>query len=733
MGRIFVSYRVADTEWPAARIRDALVDEFGEANVFYDGESLHRGDNWKERIDATLAESEAMVLVVGPTWVDELEKRAKARTPDVHRQEVVAALRRKMPIFVTLVDGAEPLDAERLPRNLKRLGQLEAQPLPRKGFARHVPLLIEDILGLIRGVRPDGGGDADEPRVVTVAEHGDADHLGIAEAIAAVPPGSTVYVRPGHYVDPVVIDRQVQLVGQPDGDQEVVLEVAESPALSIDADRARVSGLSVVCTAERDAVCIEVTGGRPIVEECAVSARDHEGSIGISVRGPDADPVVRGCRATGVETGVRASDGATGRFDDLAIDATAVGVVVSGAADPVVHGGTVRGGARGVVVQDRGRGTLEALRVVGCRDSGIFVEDGAAPVVRRCEVAEPGIAAVAVWDAGGTYEDVVVSGPADKGFLVTDGADPAVRRARVTGAVVAIAVTDGGRGHFSDCEVVASTANGVGVGRESEPVFEGLVVRQAAKHAVYVTGGARPTFRRSTLAGATLAAIGVDGGAEPAFEGADVRCTVHHGLLVTSAGGVYDDVAVASANDNAVAGIGVTSGADPTLRRFVVRGGKKQGVVVNGASRGTFEDGEVTGCGGEAFHVGGKADPRVRRVHLHHVRDDGLWIAGGATGTYEDCEIDHTAGSGIRVGEDCGPVVLRAHIHDIAPKGVAGGFLAGVRGANGVRVAALSGRSRFEDCVIERTRHQGVDLSGDFLPRFERCTVDGAPWSVPRS
>lgn len=734
MGKIFVSYRVADTEWPAARVRDALVAEFGDDNVFYDGESLHRGDNWKDKIESTLDESEAMVLVVGPTWLDELERRAQGRGPDVHRQEVVAALRRGLPIFVTLVDDAKPLDAARLPRNLKRLGELEAQPLPRKGFTRHVPLLIEDVLAVLRRRRGDGAGDGapgGAPRTVTVAEYGDADFLEIAEAVAAVPPGSTVLVRPGHYVDPVVIDHQVQLVGQPDGDEHVVLEVAESPALTVRAERARVEGLHVVCTAATGAVAIEVPAGRPVIEDCDVSARDHQDSVGISVRGEGAEPIVRACRAHDVRTGLRVSERARGRYDELEVEASQTGVAVDGSADPVVHGSRVRGGVVGVLVSDGAAGTYEALDVRGAAEHAVKV-DGAAPTFRESTIAEVGHHALDILGAGtGTYDRLRIEALGD-GIYVGGGSTPTVRETTVFGGTgCGVVVDEESSGRFLDCEVVGSAKYGVCVQHESAPTFERLVVRATGRTAIFVTSRSQPIFRRTTAYGGSGPAVDVGDGARPAFEVLDVTATNHRGVQITGAAGTYDDVTVAMGDRNEKAGVVVESDAEPLLRRLVVRGGKAGGVLVQSGALPTFEVAEVDGCVGDGMVVRSEADPTVRSLRVHHVKGDGLNVLQGGRGTYEDCEFDHTTCSGVRVATDAAPTVRGARIHDIAPKG-SGGLRSGLFRANGIRVEGSDGAT-FHACVIERTRHAGVHVAEGVQVTFEQCAVDGQPWPPPPS
>lgn len=49
-GRIFVSYRRAETAWAAGRLFDFLADQFGRNKVFEDVDSIELGEDFVEMI-----------------------------------------------------------------------------------------------------------------------------------------------------------------------------------------------------------------------------------------------------------------------------------------------------------------------------------------------------------------------------------------------------------------------------------------------------------------------------------------------------------------------------------------------------------------------------------------------------------------------------------------------------------------------------------------------------------
>lgn len=67
--RIFISYHREDTIADAGRLADALERELGPDCVFQDVSGIELGANWERVVDQTLANSVALLLVVGPAWV----------------------------------------------------------------------------------------------------------------------------------------------------------------------------------------------------------------------------------------------------------------------------------------------------------------------------------------------------------------------------------------------------------------------------------------------------------------------------------------------------------------------------------------------------------------------------------------------------------------------------------------------------------------------------------------
>jgi CubicO group peptidase (beta-lactamase class C family) len=108
MAKITISYRRADSDAIAGRIRDRLASHYGENSVFMDIDSIPFGIDFREHIKAELAANDILVAVVGPKWLgpgEDARPRMHDETDPV-RIEIETALQRGIPVIPVLVHGA---------------------------------------------------------------------------------------------------------------------------------------------------------------------------------------------------------------------------------------------------------------------------------------------------------------------------------------------------------------------------------------------------------------------------------------------------------------------------------------------------------------------------------------------------------------------------------------------------------------------------------------------------
>src|SRR5215213_9516349 len=108
MPQIFLSYRRADSDVIAGRIRDRLARTYGENAVFMDIDNIPFGVDFRSHVKANLVRGDLVIAVIGPNWLG-LNETSRSRLEDENdpvRLELEAALESKLPVIPALVLGA---------------------------------------------------------------------------------------------------------------------------------------------------------------------------------------------------------------------------------------------------------------------------------------------------------------------------------------------------------------------------------------------------------------------------------------------------------------------------------------------------------------------------------------------------------------------------------------------------------------------------------------------------
>ena len=135
---IFISYRRSDTGGHTGRLYDRLRQWFGADELFLDVSTLETGDVFPERIDRAIRGAKAVLVIVGPDWLEMLNDRVAHPKVDFVRREVAIAIERQAKgetvVLPALVGGAaipsrEDLNIQ-LREELGRLLDIHAHEFP---------------------------------------------------------------------------------------------------------------------------------------------------------------------------------------------------------------------------------------------------------------------------------------------------------------------------------------------------------------------------------------------------------------------------------------------------------------------------------------------------------------------------------------------------------------------------------------------------------------------------
>lgn len=158
---IFLSYRRADSQVTAGRMAQFLDAVSVVDDVFLDVDGIEIGENFEHKIEATLARSSHVFILIGPQWVGPVasagsEAASGARIfadDDVVRRETRMALASDCKVVPILLDGTRMPTPKDLPPDLAGLSKINGFALRTAHFDEDMDDLLDD---LITGKRTRG-------------------------------------------------------------------------------------------------------------------------------------------------------------------------------------------------------------------------------------------------------------------------------------------------------------------------------------------------------------------------------------------------------------------------------------------------------------------------------------------------------------------------------------------------------------------------------------------------
>lgn len=145
MAGLFISYRRDDSAGHAGRLFDALKARFGAEQVFMDVSGLRPGQDFVAALDAALAQTDCLLAVIGPRWLDATNAAGQRRinaADDFVQLEISRALAQGATVIPVLVHGASMPAASALPPALQPLARRQAISLTDQRWNSDVQELI---------------------------------------------------------------------------------------------------------------------------------------------------------------------------------------------------------------------------------------------------------------------------------------------------------------------------------------------------------------------------------------------------------------------------------------------------------------------------------------------------------------------------------------------------------------------------------------------------------------
>jgi hypothetical protein len=189
MGTVFISYRRSDSTKDARALYERLRRDLHDHTVFIDLESIDPGEDFTTVIDKHLEGCNALVVLIGKEWLGSHDARGTSRVSDPAdfvRMELETALRRDIPVFPVLLDGASMPSSHDLPAALQPLLRRQTIELDYARFDGDVERLAKAIRKVL--LRFDSSA-SDESRLLRAGHQSRrlaAREAGFGAAVSAV-------------------------------------------------------------------------------------------------------------------------------------------------------------------------------------------------------------------------------------------------------------------------------------------------------------------------------------------------------------------------------------------------------------------------------------------------------------------------------------------------------------------------------------------------------------------
>ena len=144
-GRVFMSYRRDDTDFPAGWLYERLSSHLGREQVFKDVDSIELGDDFVQIITSAVGSCDVLLALIGDRWLEVTNDTGQRRLDDPHdfvRLELEAALKRKVRVIPILLGAASMPTADQLPASLSKLTRRQALQLTPARFEANIGRLL---------------------------------------------------------------------------------------------------------------------------------------------------------------------------------------------------------------------------------------------------------------------------------------------------------------------------------------------------------------------------------------------------------------------------------------------------------------------------------------------------------------------------------------------------------------------------------------------------------------
>ncbi|MEA2174711.1 MAG: F-box protein 11 [Blastocatellia bacterium] len=240
------------------------------------------------------------------------------------------------------------------------------------------------------------------PATIVVDLFGSGQYTSLADAVREARPGSKILVQPGTYREGLVLDKQLDIIGEGRVDR-IAIETYDAPCITMKTKRATVRGLTLHSRAALNNLkhyAVDIPEGELQLIECDI--RSDSNSC-VNVVSTAARPTLKSCAIhSGKEVGLLFNHGAGGTVEDCDIFENGFSnVEICNGSSPLLKHCKIHHGIAGVLVHSNGLGELRDCELFYNKLSGIEARDGGKLEVRESRIKGNALYGIYVHKGGG--------------------------------------------------------------------------------------------------------------------------------------------------------------------------------------------------------------------------------------------------------------------------------------------------------------------------------------------
>ena len=151
MAKVFFSYRRTDSADETKRIYRQFEQSFGvwrflgaqRRNLFLDKDNITPDGDFRAHIQRFIINSDHMLVIIGDTWLEEIQRRKAKNEVDFVLIEIDLAFIHKVNVIPVLINGASMPSRSELPSEINQLATQHAHEIREVSFESDTEQLIK--------------------------------------------------------------------------------------------------------------------------------------------------------------------------------------------------------------------------------------------------------------------------------------------------------------------------------------------------------------------------------------------------------------------------------------------------------------------------------------------------------------------------------------------------------------------------------------------------------------